>query len=732
MHLVCPGGRALLAFALLCALAALPACKLDPFTLGGDDVGDDDTPGGDGGDDGGGGAIDASIDALPDACVAFPEECNGEDDDCDNNIDEDFDTTQDPANCGSCGNQCFAPNTNGTCVDSECQFECAPGHVDTDDPPNVENGCEYACTVTAADDSICDLADNDCDTEIDEDVQFDTDINNCGSCGNRCVALNAEPLCEIDPDTNEPACTFGDCEPGFEDINEQITGCEYQCPVFPTSAEDCDGFDDDCDGLTDELPIEGLGDDCADEGFEQYMGIGRCEAGTRACSFGVEVCQGFVRPLADDSICNGVDDDCDGELNTLGQPFDEDVNFNDPRTCGGCTPCNLPFAVEGCPAGECTIVACLPGHVDEDGDASNGCEYACSQSGPEVCDGVDNDCDGDVDLDDDDLVPPGNFCQNLGACANTEPTCEADPCTGAVGWTCDYGTDAEMDVCGDLITQEARCDGLDGNCNGQTDEVFTTLGDECHDEGIGICRRTGVIECSDDTTTVECTLTSPPVDPGPEECDNEDDDCDTFVDEDAPDPMVAVQNGASTFYIYTYEASRPDAEDDSFGSASHRACSKVGVLPWRNVGKDEAEAACLAAGKRLCTEDEFELACGGPDGWRFPYDDLTYDPAACNGRDVDLDCTQPDSDQVAVTGRSFACPTPGATSACVSPAGAIDMSGNLREWTSTPVGASAFRVRGGGYDNIEQGLRCDFSFIAFEPDTVFPNLGFRCCADQPD
>jgi hypothetical protein len=59
------------------------------------------------------------------------------------------------------------------------------------------------------------------------------------------------------------------------------------------------------------------------------------------------------------------------------------------------------------------------------------------------------------------------------------------------------------------------------------------------------------------------------------------------------------------------------------------------------------------------------------------------------------------------------------------------MSGNLREWTSTAVGTSAFRVRGGGYDNIEQGLQCDFSFIAFTPNTAFPNLGFRCCSDTP-
>ena len=89
----------------------------------------------------------------------------------------------------------------------------------------------------------------------------------------------------------------------------------------------------------------------------------------------------------------------------------------------------------------------------------------------------------------------------------------------------------------------------------------------------------------------------------------------------------------------------------------------------------------------------------------------------------------PDDDRVVATGTRHGCPAP-ATSKCVSPAGAFDLSGNLREWTSTPV-SGAFRVRGGGFDNIEQGLTCDLSFIALVPGFAFNNLGFRCCSDTP-
>jgi hypothetical protein len=697
---------------------AVSACGLDVYTLGGDGTGDDVQDDGGIDDDGGGGNGDGGTDDAvpPDACVAFPETCDGTDDDCDGETDEGFDLTMDPANCGGCGNRCAQPNAAGTCVDSDCEYECLPGFVDLDG--DVTNGCDYFCSVTNGGVEICDISDNDCDGDTDEGLDLDNDELNCGTCGNHCLALNAEPICDMGD------CTFGACDPGFADVIPAIAGCEYACPVDPAVAEDCDGVDDDCDGVVDDLPIPGLGADCADPGFELNLGVGRCTPGVLACSFGVEVCQGFVRPLFDDSACNTVDDDCDG-------PIDEDVDFTDPRHCGTCANvCNLANAIEGCVAGGCTVVACLPGFVDEDGDDSNGCEYGCTPTGPETCDGLDNDCDGEFDLDDGDLNAPSNFCEMLGECAGTMPTCAADPCGGGVGWTCAYGGDAEVDVCGDLAFQETECDDLDNDCDGQTDESYVALGDDCDDDGIGVCRRTGEMVCATTQDALECDLTSPVVPPSPEECDNEDDDCDTFVDEDAPDDMVAVSNGATTYYMYTYEASRPDADDNGFGNANHRACSKPGVLPWRSVTHTEAAAACLAAGKRLCTEAEWELSCGGASGFDFPYGN-SYDADACNGRDVDLDCTAPDSDEVALTGEAFGCPAP-AVSECVSPTGAYDLSGNLREWTSTPVGGSAFRVRGGGFDNIDEGLRCDFSFIAFAPGSAFPNLGFRCCADTPD
>ena len=59
------------------------------------------------------------------------------------------------------------------------------------------------------------------------------------------------------------------------------------------------------------------------------------------------------------------------------------------------------------------------------------------------------------------------------------------------------------------------------------------------------------------------------------------------------------------FEIDVYEASRFDATASSEGIGSEVACSISGVLPWREVTFSEASAACQAAGKRLCTSDEW-------------------------------------------------------------------------------------------------------------------------------
>jgi hypothetical protein len=79
------------------------------------------------------------------------ETCNGEDDDCDGRVDEDFDFVTDPANCGYCNVHCVIPNGSGVCDRAACQpivASCNGSWQDCDG--DGSNGCE-ANTANRAD-----------------------------------------------------------------------------------------------------------------------------------------------------------------------------------------------------------------------------------------------------------------------------------------------------------------------------------------------------------------------------------------------------------------------------------------------------------------------------------------------------------------------------------------------------------------------------------------------------
>ena len=204
-----------------------------------------------------------------------------------------------------------------------------------------------------------------------------------------------------------------------------------------------------------------------------------------------------------------------------------------------------------------------------------------------------------------------------------------------------------------------------------------------------------------------------------------------------PADMVPV---CSAYCIDHYEASRQDATATSGGSDATLAVSQAGVIPWYSndaeagMNQSIAAAACEAAGKRLCTPQEWQVACSGLDDLVYTYGD-DYDPATCNSIDTFCDCDgdgEPDGDAAYPHCRQecdtdFHVEPTGTFPQCVGQFGAMDINGNVWEVVDEDDGVNHYR--GGAYNcgDSETLHRCDYDG---KENGNFPSAkGFRCCAD---
>ena len=483
---------------------------------------------------------------------AIPTElCNALDDDCDGRVDEGVLNA-----CGGCG---------------AVPVEVCDG-VDDDCDGRIDEGALNACGQCGAPPvEACNGADDDCDGAIDEEV-----ANACGGCaGVRdevCNGLDDDCDGVVDnrPGSDRPltrACSsdLGACRAGVEACMAGVWGA---CDGVVPRDERCDGLDDDCDGAVDEASVA-----CGpvDEVGECRAGRRRCDAAACAADPAVcgddgwlVACEGAIEAAVE--VCNGRDDDCDGEADEglinacggCGPPPPEACNglddncdgrVDDDAQCPVGYACLSGECVQPCAAaGECrpgfTCVSAWPGarycHPDPCAAAWCASGTACDAAAGacvDPCDGVE--CGEGEGCDLGACVPA--TCRHLG-CGEGERCvddgCEADPCAGvacagdelcregacvracrgvrcAGGQVCADGVCVD-DPCGGRCLRGARCDPRDGACVADPcASVACPVGTACVEGGCEADALCAQVRCPPGTTCVEgrCTDFTPGVDP---------------------------------------------------------------------------------------------------------------------------------------------------------------------------------------------------------------------------
>ncbi len=144
--------------------------------------------------------------------------------------------------------------------------------------------------------------------------------------------------------------------------------------------------------------------------------------------------------------------------------------------------------------------------------------------------------------------------------------------------------------------------------------------------------------------------------------------------------MIFVGTSEGGFCIDAYEASAgencpngdPNSKqqtDDNLSLSSCEPQSAPGERPWRNISRQQAELACVRAGKRLVSNVEwYRAALGTPDQSSWGSEECNLD---------NISAQEPDDT--------------GDREKCVSPAGAYDMIGNVWEWTAETVSNGIYK-----------------------------------------
>ncbi|MCG2720309.1 MAG: hypothetical protein L6266_06330, partial [Nanoarchaeota archaeon] len=367
--------------------------------------------------------------------------------------------------CGMLDYECFSTVGN-TCEPGACEiienktcFMDSWVSTDTFGPYCQSQRCnskDSDCAVTC-EENTCDIHKNKyCSNGIWTDTDY---CSNCGAqdydCGSVACTTGtcdyvAKKVCQsgawILPTKDNYCWTLGcaEVDPNY------CTGCIFTEGQEEQETSCGDSLDNDCDGYTDcrdsdcpaDLPECSM-PPCTPE-TEQSCGsnAGWCEFGIQTCDIDGtwNECVGAITPEIE--TCNNVDDDCD-------ESTDE-----------GCVCADGETRLCGQAAGSCSM------GIQECNDGRWGLCFGSSFSSPEaeVCDGIDNDCDNEIDEGCGCVVGNTQECgTDVGICKKGTQTCKDDGHLGA----CENSVMSLPEICGD---------GLDNDCDGYTDNEDDACG----------------------------------------------------------------------------------------------------------------------------------------------------------------------------------------------------------------------------------------------------------------
>ncbi len=603
-------------FAVAAALMLVIGCRKHEPDLDGDGSEDDDC---------------APYDAS--SAPGLPELCDGRDNNCDGAVDEGAgtvwlaDVDGDGFGDDAAPTQACAPPAGSALRGGDCDDADVTAHP----------GAGESCT---------DAADLNCDGSAGlEDVDNDG-VAACEDCDDSDSKVGTGTTFFVDLDADghgSDRITVTECEAPSGFVESEDDCDDLHAQSFPEAPEDCDGLDNDCNGTIDD-GATGTSTWYADTDQD---GFGDKDASVDACARppghvdndgDCDDTSAAFNPAATESCSDLTDYNCDGSVGQTDGDGDGtpacsdcddtrfDVNPTAPETCDGVdNNCDAQIDesaptwyadVDGDGFGgtTLTVTQCVrpTGYVAA-GDDCNDLDARSKPLAPELCDGIDNDCDSVVPANEAD-ADGDRFRACGGDCDDADPTAH----TGGV----------------------EICDGKDQDCDGTPDDgaVDATLRYTDVDlDGFGV--GAGVVSCSTVGALVagDCDDASGAAKPGgAEACNAVDDDCDGLIDE-------VGATGATSWYL--------DEDGDTYGNAkvSTAACAAPAGYVANNTDCNDVSAIAFPTAAEACNGFDDDCVGGVPanevdrdaDGFRVCDGDCDDTVASispvgvevCNGKD---------------------------------------------------------------------------------------------------